>query len=721
MKLKLCMLVLCLFAAQGGRSETIAEIHVPDDLTKAELTAIKQLGLSFDRCGGARSLYVTPAQKQALQSGGVRFSVEHDDIEQFYRSRNTGALDFGGFRTFSQIEAYLDSLATAHPSLMTAKYSVGTTIQGRSLWVVKISDNPTLDEAEPELFYNSLIHAREPASASSLLHFMEYVLTNYGIDQTVTDIVNGRELYFMPVVNPDGYAYNEQLDEFGGGLWRKNRRLISGTTYGVDLNRNFAYGWGEDDEGSSGAINSDVYRGSTPFSEPETAALRDFVRSREFVFANNVHCYSNLYLWPWGGSARIKTPFEALFSAIGDSLASQNGYDPGIGWDLYPVNGAADDWMWGDTTGGRKRTISFTTEIGSQSDGFWPDPARIPQLVQENVQPNLFLAKIADQPFKFAAPIAPTLQAADSVAPDFQLTWQHGDSINPAITYKLYELKNQQSVIDNVELVTATNWTTQRFARTTVRAHSGLSSWTTQDANGEGHWLQSAQPRVVAPNDSLVFWVWYSIETNYDYFYAQISSDGGYEFSNLAGNLTTNADPLNFNLGNGMNGSSGGWQRAAFSLAGYEGREVLFRLTLITDGGTLGEGVYIDDIEDVTLYASETLVSGAVADTTYDFTGKPVGDYWYRVQATDAEGQVGQSSATAKRSVRMAFLLGDLDGSGQIDIADLTFLVAYLFQDGPAPDPLGRGNTDCIGSIDIADLTRMVDYLFISGELLTCP
>lgn len=701
-------------------SAPVAELHLPADLTKEELTTIHDLGLSFDRCGGARTLYVSKEQRDALRAAGIPFSIEHEDLQAYYASRNQASLSFGGFRTLAEIEAYLDSLTLAHPTLITAKFSIGTTIQGRSIWAVKISDNPNLDENEPELFYNSLIHAREPASAASLLYFMEYLLSNYGIDQAATDVVNERELYLVPAVNPDGYYYNEQLDEFGGGLWRKNRRLISGSTYGVDLNRNFAYGWGEDNVGSSGTTSSETYRGTAPFSEPETEAIRDFVSSRSFVLANNVHCYSNLYLWPWGGSARITTSQEPLFSAIGDSLASGNGYLPGVGWELYPVNGAADDWMWGDTSTGRSRIISFTTEIGALSDGFWPNPSRIPALVQENLAPNLFLASIADNPYKFAAPKQPLLLLEDTVETHFQIDWSHSDSINPAVSFDVSELLGRETVTDDVETVQS-YWVTNRFARTTTRSHSGFSSWGTLDANGEGHWLQSTLPHTVAAGDSLVFWVWYSLESDYDYFYAQVATDGGYEFVSLAGNLTSMADPLNYNLGNGMTSSSGGWQRAVFSLDGYEGEEVIFRLIMISDGGTLSEGVYIDDIELVERATTETLVATGLTDTTLLLSGKPAGDYWYRVRATDAENQSGRYSRIVKTTVLPAFQIGDIDASGQIDIADLTFFVDYLFLKGVAPNPIERANCDCTGQVDIADLIRLVDALFVSQIPISCP
>ena len=111
-----------------------------------------------------------------------------------------------------------------YPNLITAKDSIGASVQGRTIWAVKISDNPDVDEDEPEIFYNSLIHANEVAGMMSVIYFMYYLLENYGSDAEVTYLVNNREFYFIPVINPDGNTYNQQISPNGGGMWRKNLR-----------------------------------------------------------------------------------------------------------------------------------------------------------------------------------------------------------------------------------------------------------------------------------------------------------------------------------------------------------------------------------------------------------------------------------------------------------------------------------------------------------------
>ena len=167
----------------------------------------------------------------------------------------------GGFYTYNEVIAQLDTMHSLYLNLITAKDSIGSTIQGRPIWAVKISDNPEVDEDEPEIFYNSLIHAKEPEGMMVVIYFMYYLLENYGTDPEVTYLVNNRELYFVPVINPDGCVYNQQISANGGGMWRKNKN----TGGGVDLNRNFGYMWGYDNFGSSPDPSNQCYRGTGPF------------------------------------------------------------------------------------------------------------------------------------------------------------------------------------------------------------------------------------------------------------------------------------------------------------------------------------------------------------------------------------------------------------------------------------------------------------------------
>ena len=125
-----------------------------------------------------------------------------------------------------------------------------------------------------------------------------WLTDGYGTDPEATFLVNEREIWFVPVVNPDGYVWNEVTDPSGGGLWRKNRRDNPSTCEGVDINRNYGYQWGG--SGASPDECDETYRGTAAWSEPETRAVRDFVSSRRFVTADSYHSNAALVLYPWG-------------------------------------------------------------------------------------------------------------------------------------------------------------------------------------------------------------------------------------------------------------------------------------------------------------------------------------------------------------------------------------------------------------------------------------
>ncbi len=136
----------------------------------------------------------------------------------------------GGYLTFDEVVAKLDQLRTMYPNLITIKQSIGKSTENRDLWVVKISDNPDIDENEPKVFFNALTHAREPAGMMQMIYYMCYILQNYNADPEIKHLIDNRELYFEPVVNPDGYEYNRSLNASGGGMWRKNRYKVTNTT-----------------------------------------------------------------------------------------------------------------------------------------------------------------------------------------------------------------------------------------------------------------------------------------------------------------------------------------------------------------------------------------------------------------------------------------------------------------------------------------------------------
>jgi len=322
-----------------------------------------------------------------------------NQIEFDYGVTGFGFGSMGGFYTLAEVIEELDSMKLLFPNLISTKLSIGTSIDGRPVYMVKISNNPNVNEDEPELLYTALHHAREPEGMMQMIFYMYYLLENYGTNPEVTYIVDNREMFFIPVLNPDGYEYNRQTNPNGGGMWRKNRRKNGGGIYGVDLNRNYGpyeY-WNAPNGGSSTDPGSSTYRGTAPFSEPETSTIKDFLASRNLKNTLNYHTSGNLLIYPYG-ALEHETSDSLIFREFARDMTVYNGYV--YGTDLQTVNystrGNSDDYFYdGDTLANGGKIFAMTPEVGSSSDGFWPPQSRIIPLAEENVFPNLYYAWVA--------------------------------------------------------------------------------------------------------------------------------------------------------------------------------------------------------------------------------------------------------------------------------------------------------------------------------------
>jgi carboxypeptidase T len=367
----------------------------------------------YERKDNSLSIFLSDKEFEKLKSAGLRFEILIDDWNKYYASISKenkpaeeaalkksrelfGVSEFeygsmGGHYTLQEVQNKLDSIHLQYPSLTTQKFQIGTSVENRAIYAIKISDNPDQNESEPEVLYTGLTHAREPEGMMTVMYFMYYLLNNYGTDPEVTYLVNNRQLYFVPVVNPDGYEYNRLTNPNGGGMWRKNRRSPDG----VDLNRNYGYKWGYDNIGSSPDQYNETYRGTGAFSEPETQAIRDFCNAHNFKTALNYHTYGNDLICPWGYNDS-PTPDSTSYNEYGFDMVQYNHYTFGSGTGTvgYVTNGDSDDWMYGEQTT-KGKIFSFTPEVGSNADGFWASQSRIIPIAQENIYPNLYLAWIA--------------------------------------------------------------------------------------------------------------------------------------------------------------------------------------------------------------------------------------------------------------------------------------------------------------------------------------
>ncbi len=391
--------------------------------SQSDIERLASMGLALEPVGYEKApkegfyltAYLNSRELKQLKKSRFTFEMLVKDVVAEYQSRPSlskedkrqieatsmvlgfGLGSMGGHYTFDEVVTELDTMVSQYPNIITAKQTIGTSHENRDIWMVKISDNPDIDEDEPEVLYTALHHAREPQSMMTVMYFMNYLLENYGTDPEVTYLVDNRELYFVPVVNPDGYVFNEIMEPTGGYMWRKNRRDNGDGSYGVDLNRNYGYEWGCDDVGSSPfPSHFELYRGPAPFSEPETQAVRDFCKNHNISFALNYHSYGDLLIYPWG-YADLQTPDSDIYMQYAADMTRNNGYDFGNVFETLRglANGNSDDWMYGEQTE-KNKIYAMTPEVGTWFDGgFWPSENSIITIAEDNIYSNLFAAWVA--------------------------------------------------------------------------------------------------------------------------------------------------------------------------------------------------------------------------------------------------------------------------------------------------------------------------------------
>ena len=383
-------------------------VFIISDFSVSEIEKARNAGYKVD-------LLIEDSKEYFLQRNTIKSvtkknpSCENQSSSDYQTPNNFTLGSMGGYLTYQEMLDQLDLMKSLYPQLISTKENISDfltegepdnsttpSIGGNGIKWVKISDNPTISsEEEPQILYTAIHHAREPNSLSQLIFYMWYLLENYELDNEIKSIVDNTELFFIPVVNPDGYLYNEKTDPNGGGFWRKNRK----NGHGVDNNRNYEYYingnssdgvWGG--EGASNNTSSSSYHGTGPFSEIENQAIKWFCEQHNFVMAFNNHSYGDLLLYPYGYTSDAPTPENEVFEIISKELVSRNGFNNILSSGLYPAAGDSDDYMYG-TIGTHNKIYAMTPEIGSE---FWPPSSQIEEIAKSMMYLNTTSAKMVN-------------------------------------------------------------------------------------------------------------------------------------------------------------------------------------------------------------------------------------------------------------------------------------------------------------------------------------
>jgi hypothetical protein len=341
-------------------------------------------------------LVLSPAERAALTSKGVELSVHRDENGLTARQaaaeqRATGYNVWRDYDGDDGIAAYLHQFAADHKRVAKLQV-VGTTLQGREIIAVRLTQEfkgkKKLKRKEiskrPATLYQGTTHAREWISTEVTLRLLEDFATN-------KKLLRKNQLWFVPVVNPDGYQYTFD----GERLWRKNMRDNDGDGQitnldGVDINRNYPDHWNYDDEGSSAEISSQTFRGIGPASEPETEANIKFVRRIHPQMVISYHSYGPLILYPLGWQVQTPAADDPVYVALSgtDDRPAIEGFDPDLSAELYTTNGEMTDWA-----AGAVGSFAWTVELEEGCDGcgfLFPDDEA---LVQRQFEINRAFAR----------------------------------------------------------------------------------------------------------------------------------------------------------------------------------------------------------------------------------------------------------------------------------------------------------------------------------------
>ncbi len=375
--------------------------------TDSQLQALDRLGIQILNCSvgvGPLDIIASPKQLEELARLGIDVETRVADIQRAMELQRaddrrriaalgTGDpfvdffLDYRPYDGVGGIVWYMNELVARHPGV-ASMINVGTTLQGRTIWGMRISRGPS--GYIPGVLYFGCEHAREWITTTVPTYFANYLLNSYGVDPRVNDLVDHVEFFLVPVLNVDGYEYTRNVDRF----WRKNRRDNGNGTFGVDLDRNWGVGWGG--TGSSPSTDSLIYRGTTPFSEPETQVLRDFFLAHDNIRAQlDMHSYAQLILWPFGYTPDVSAD-QTTFSNLGTQMQSLikdaygTSFNAGPTYStIHPASGMSIDWTYAE-----RGIMSMSLEL--RDTGFYGFDLPADQIVPSNEELIVALLHVAD-------------------------------------------------------------------------------------------------------------------------------------------------------------------------------------------------------------------------------------------------------------------------------------------------------------------------------------
>jgi hypothetical protein len=647
-------------------------IRVP--LVRAE----SLLARGFDVVGtepGAVVVVADPAERARMESFGWRGTVLSPPGAGGARALGLqGATGTRVYRSYDDpvrgVRAFIDSIARTNARISVD--TIGRSYEGRPMLAVKVGprgDSP----ARPNVLFMATYHAREWAAAEIALRLIAWLADPLSGNARVDSLLQTRDIWILPVANPDGYQYTFTNDR----LWRKTRSPQANGVFGVDMNRNHRQSWGLDNVGSSPTPSSDIYRGPAPSSEIEIRNIEAFHAAHPPVVSVSYHTYAGLLLYPPGdvyGRLPSDLPVYRTLagtnvrSAVTDRVAASRRtfYAPSSAWMLYTTNGEYNDWA-----ASQYGTISFTPEMTSGYTGstyygfeFPDDDVQLRQLFDDNRPFALDVIESARDPLAYVSPT--TFAHSDrvvleSVSPDIRVTvpalaapgatisagapvsFRIDSSsggrylrrlVSPAVNRPRSLSVNAGGVSVNYSVLeingaerSESGWTATQFRLDSVFFVAGKYSWFSP---GTGD-LRSPVVRVPAETDSvsLLFWTRYDGSGFDETPFARVmfSSDAGTTFQPVMR----------------LQGFAPAWYPERVTVGGVKGKRIAFEfapaglpwnldeIAIVVHAGASSAAA----TGPLALRPSENPVHRAVVHFPWPFTG-PSGD----IQAFDISGRL---------------------------------------------------------------------------------
>jgi hypothetical protein len=490
------------------------------------------------------------------------------------------------YHTYNEMVAVLDQAVADHPDIVD-KFSLGKTYKGREVWAAKVSDNVGDDEPEPEVLFDGLHHAREHLSAEQAIAILRWLTDGYGTDARITDIVDGREIFIVFMVNPDGGQYDLTGSPYRA--WRKNRQPNPGPSVGTDLNRNYDYRWACCG-GSSGTRSSSTYRGPRPFSAPETRAIRNFINSRviggrqQIRTAITFHTAGEQVLWPYGYTRKdvpkdMTVDDQAALAGMGRKMARMNGYRAMQSSSLYVTDGDEIDWAYG-----RHRIFMYTFELYpshakvSSTKRFYPADELIARETDRNREPILYLIERASCPYSI---IGKSWSHCGPMLDDFEIYrgWIRDPLGTDTATDGGWQRANPASTAKQRGSVPS-------GSKALVTGAAAGSSANANDIDGGETTIRSARVSLPDPTGQLTF----------KYYLAHGSSSTAADYFQAFVEETDGTRTLIHEERGAANADDAAWRSVAVSMAPWAGEDVRIVFAAADMGGASLVEAAVDDV-----------------------------------------------------------------------------------------------------------------------------